>query len=186
MRAAWAEFYRRHEPYLRFVCRRAYESSLRAGLVDDLVHDTLVRAYERAATYDAQQAEPDVSRRRARAWLGGIAANLFRSAFRRTPAFATLESVEDTPTPEPDASSAPSPLEQALDDALATLSERERTVLRVTFLHTRPGENHRRLPNAVSSALADELGISPAGVRKIRQRALEKVEAALDDLGFTR
>lgn len=182
-RAAWGEFYRRHEAYLRFVCRRAYEGTLRPGLVDDLVHDTLVRAYERAITYDAQQSTPDDSRRRARAWLGGIAANLFRSALRRTPSYAGLESVEEMAAPEPDGSP-PSPRKQALDEALASLSEREQAVLRVTFLHARPGEGHQRLPNAVSTALADELGISPAGVRKIRQRALSKLEAALADRGF--
>ena len=182
--AAWAEFYQRHRPYLTFVCRRAYEGSLRPGLVDDIVHDTLVRAFERAVTYDSAESDPDSSRRRARAWLGGIAANLFRSALRRTPDFATLESVDEAAEPESEGHRAPTPREQALDEALASLSERERTVLRVTFLHVRPGAEHQRLSNAVSKALADELGVSSAGVRKMRERALRKVESALAERGF--
>ena len=183
--AAWAEFYRRHQTYLEFVCRRAYEGSLRPGLVDDLVHDTLVRAYERAQTYEVTECDLEVSRRRARAWLGTIAANLFRTALRRTPNFATLESVDETATSDPEESSALTAREHALDEALQTLSERERTVLRVTFLHVRPGAEHQRLSNAVSQALADEIGVSAAGVRKIRERALRKVEDALAEHGFT-
>ncbi|MDT7858267.1 sigma-70 family RNA polymerase sigma factor [Rubrivirga sp. S365] len=183
--AAWAEFYQRHRPYLTFVCRRAYEGSLRPGLVDDVVHDTLVRAFERALTYDGADSDPDSSRRRARAWLGGIAANLFRSALRRTPDFATLESVDETAAPDSEDRPAPTARERALDEALAALSERERTVLRVTFLHVRPGAEHQRLSNAVSKALADELGVSPAGVRKMRERALRKVKSALAERGFT-
>ena len=184
-KAAWAEFYRRHRQYLTFVCRRAYEGSLRPGLVDDIVHDTLLRAFDRAVTYDGADSDPDSSRRRARAWLGGIAANLFRSALRRTPDFATLESLDEKPQPEPDERHASTARERALDDALASLSERERAVLRVTFLHVRPGAAHQRLSNAVSKALADELGVSSAGVRKLRARALRKVESALAERGFT-
>ena len=161
-RAAWEEFYSRHARYLYAVSLRAYGALLggEAG-VCDLVADTFRRAYEHAGTFDAGGVtDPERQRLRTRAWLGRIAQRLAQSTLRgqrRTPmrsldpdewqnvAQAQPRPAEDTAQADP------------VRDALMSLSERERLVLRVTLQWYRPGEEHQRLPNEVAADLARTL-----------------------------
>ena len=56
------------------------------------------------------------------------------------------------------------------------LTEREQEVLRVTLHWYDPSSEHQRLPNEVAAELAKRLGTTPENLRKIRERALAKVE----------
>lgn len=68
----------------------------------------------------------------------------------------------------PDPAPPPGPDRARLADCLARLSERERTVLVMSFYDDLPAE-----------ALARELGLSPANVRVIRHRGLERLRACV-------
>ena len=179
---------------MRFVCKRAYGDQLGEAVLD-LVHDTFVRCYEHAHTFsletgveeNAEDTAP--TRRNVRAWLGTIAARLFYTWLKQSKTLqlipidkaqkATIGTggVEAAEGSSEDAEL--HPLEARLEEALARLSDAEREVLRVTFTYYRPGQAYQRLPNDISKELGDALGVSPVTVRKIRQRALEKVRAFL-------
>jgi RNA polymerase sigma-70 factor (ECF subfamily) len=68
----------------------------------------------------------------------------------------------------PDPAPLPNPDRARLVDCLARLSERERTVLVMSF--------HDDLP---AETLARELGLTPANVRVIRHRGLERLRACV-------
>ena len=48
VRKAWEEFYRRHHQYILGVCMRSFAGVVGDGRIEEIVHDTFVRAYERA------------------------------------------------------------------------------------------------------------------------------------------
>lgn len=184
-RAAWGEFYTRHASYLYNVCMSAYASMLggEAG-VCDLVADTFKRAYDNARTFDADGIEePDRLRRRTRAWLGRIAQRLFQDALRERARLRTVhlnpemwEQIASEPEREP-----ADPRQIArVQDALAQLSEKEQTVVRVTFQWHQPGREHQRLPNDVAAELAAALQTTPENLRQIRRRAMKKIRAYLE------
>src|SRR5688572_17372916 len=83
---AWAEFYSRHVDYLYATCLYAYARSLGEGGVADLVHNTFIRVYEKAGTFQPSGHMGSTDRERAyvRAWFGKIAENLLKDSFRRT------------------------------------------------------------------------------------------------------
>ncbi|PYR95472.1 MAG: hypothetical protein DMF84_00830 [Acidobacteria bacterium] len=182
--AAWEEFYSRHKAYLYNVLVRARAHQIGDARITDVVQETFIRAYERASTYRADAAAGvDGSRRRARAWLGGIAENIIRDGFRGQPQVVFMEGTEleekhdqaveyggDGLTPELDRFAA----------ALAKLSAREQEVLRVTSFWYQPGKAQQRLPNAVMNELAASLGTTPANVRQIRARGMRTLRRMLE------
>ena len=181
-RAAEGEFYSRHVRYLYgvLVHRVRGPLALTGRETEDLVQETFFRAFERAHTFSIGDAVDDESlRRRTRAWLGRIAQRLLAdwlSGHREIAASPFLESWADALVEEEDAPpSSRSPQRQLLRDALDTLTERERDVLRVAALYHRPGNEHQRLPNEVSAELARRWGTTNENVRAIRSRAMKKV-----------
>jgi DNA-directed RNA polymerase sigma subunit (sigma70/sigma32) len=83
---------------------------------------------------------------------------------------------------EPEAAppSSRSPKLRLMREALDTLNERERDVLRVAALYFRPGEEHQRLPNDVSAELARRWETTNENIRAIRSRATKKLKQYLD------
>lgn len=180
---AWATFYNRHKYYLYSVCHRAYFGSLDNGQIEGLVHDTFIRAYEKAATYRAPQEpeDPSTGRRRARAWLGRISQNILRDYFRNAPQITFTDELEYAQDPSPDSAADETPPQRLtrLEEALRQLSEAEQEVLRVTATWHQPGERHQRLPNSVMQRLASSLNTTPDNIRQIRVRALNKLRKIL-------
>jgi RNA polymerase sigma factor (sigma-70 family) len=180
-RDAWAEFYRRHHGYLYSVCRRAHRSLIGDDRVFDLIHDTFIRAFQRACSFHgAGDADLDGQQRLARAWLGAVSEHVVRDYFRREPQveFVDVEPFADDSGPGREATSEP-PV-SLLDAALETLTDREQEVLRTTALWYKPGERHQRLPNKIMEQLMTSLGTSSANVRQIRVRAIAKVKSFMD------
>jgi RNA polymerase sigma factor (sigma-70 family) len=181
--AAWEELYRRHAGYLYAVCLRAYGDLLGgpAG-AGDLVADTLRRAYENAAKFDAGGIEDaDRLRLRVRAWLGRIAQRLAQGMLRGRGRLPTVllepdqwQRVAERPPQDGESRR----VEQARG-AIASLSEREQAVIRATFQYYQPDRPHQRLPNRVVAELAEHLRTTPENLRQIRRRALRKIEAHL-------
>ncbi|MFN0157049.1 MAG: RNA polymerase sigma factor [Bacteroidota bacterium] len=185
-REAWSTFYTRHVRYLFFICRRTYGEMLGESGVEDLVGTTFLRVYEEANTFKSGNVtNPEDLRKRARAWLGRIAENLRRDSFRRQPTLVLVEdddkSVDWGNTSIEDATlDNESPQVQLLAEALATLSEKEQHILRITALWYRPGEENQRLPNQVVKELCAHLQTTPVALRQTRSRAIAKLKQYIE------
>jgi len=182
-RAAEAEFYERHARYLYCVLveRVRRPLALSGREVEDLVQETFFRAFSRASTFTAGDAcDEDSQRRRSRAWLGRIAQRLLAdwlSDVREVSASPYLETLAEPETAPP---SSRSPKLRLMREALDTLSERERDVLRVAALYFRAGEQHQRLPNEVSAELGRRWQTTNENIRAIRSRATKKLKEYLE------
>ncbi len=181
-RAAEAEFYARHARYLYgvLVLRVRRPLSLSGREVEDLVQETFFRAFARASTYTGGDAwDEDSQRRRSRAWLGRIAQRLLADWLADAREISASPYIDTLAEPEVGPPSSRSPQLRLLREALDTLNERERDVLRVAALYFRPGEAHQRLPNEVSAELARRWQTSNENVRAIRSRATKKLKEYL-------
>lgn len=181
-RAAETEFYRRHARYLYSVLwhRVRRPLALSGREVEDLVQETFFRAFARAETYSTGDArDGDSQRRRSRAWLGRIAERLLADWLANTREVSASPYLDTLAEPEPLPPSSRSPKLRLLREALGTLTERERDVLRVAALYFRPGEEHQRLPNEVSQELARRWQTTNENVRAIRFRATKKLKEYL-------
>jgi len=182
-RAAWGVFYGRHAEYLFGACTRIYRGRLDEGLVADLVEDTFLRVYERAAALyrPADAGDAEFRQCRVRAWLAQIAERLaqdvFRGRSRRPAAHLEQEEWQGVPErPESVRSTAAEELCRVMDEVL---EERERDVLRVTFHWHDPERDHQKLPDEAVEELARRWNLKPDNIRQIRRRALQKLKAAL-------
>lgn len=180
---AWAEFFERHWTYLLGVCGRAHGASLGELGVQDLAADTLFRAYQKAHTFTpAAAGSPDYKRQRIRAWLGAIANRLFLLSWRRQPKIVydegPLLEVEDPKIPDDaDCNPAEEPERMAiLVRALATLTQREREILVASYEWYNDTQGCHRMPDSEVAALAAKYQTTAVNIRKIRSRAMEKVE----------
>ncbi|HYQ16607.1 MAG TPA: sigma-70 family RNA polymerase sigma factor, partial [Polyangiaceae bacterium] len=182
-RAAEAEFYERHVEYLYavLVSRVRRPLALSGREVEDLVQETFFRAFARAETFSAGDVpDEDSERRRSRAWLGRIAQRLLADWLADAREISASPYLETLTEPEPAPPSSRSPKLQLMCEALDTLSERERDVLRVAALYFRGGEEHQRLPNQVSAELARRWETTSENIRAIRSRATKKLKVYLE------
>jgi RNA polymerase sigma factor (sigma-70 family) len=182
-RAAEAELYERHARYLYgvLVARVKRPLALSGREVEDLVQETFFRAFARAETYAAGEAgDEDSERRRTRAWLGRIAQRLLADWLADAREISASPLLETLAGPEQSPPSSRSPRLRLMCEALDTLSERERDVLRVAALYFRAGEEHQRLPNQVSAELSRRWQTSAENIRAIRSRATKKLKSYLE------
>lgn len=186
-KAACDEFYRRHLKYVYAVISRAYGTELGNDGVMDMVTDTFLRVYEKASTYKpCGEKDPARQRRNALAWVSTIAQNICKDHFRNPDTQLVLvdEWSEDAEPPassdqyvEPEFTGAL----KCIHEAMASLSEREQTILRVTMDYWKPGSENQRLPNNVAEELARTFGITSENLRKIRERAMRKLRERVDE-----
>ncbi len=157
-REAEAELYRRLAPRVRLYGLRHLRSEAAAA---DLMQQVLLMTLERLRVGAVREPE-----RLASFVLGMcrmVVLDLRRGHARRERLLETYSEAlapAEVPPPNPDRA--------RLMDCLERLSERERTVLVMTFYDDMPAE-----------ALARELGLSPANVRVIRHRGLERLRACV-------
>jgi RNA polymerase sigma factor (sigma-70 family) len=183
-RNAWARFYVRHQRPLFLVCKRDYEYLLGEDGVEDLVHDTFMRAFDRAATFDHREVcDALVQERKCRRWLARIAENLLRDRLKGQREVSMvqlddedLEKLAGRPADGPTACEVPQDKRIALiSSGFARLSETEQTVLWETMFWWQPGRNHQRMPHVAMEQLSRQVAKSPATIRQIRLRALEEL-----------
>ena len=160
-----------------------------AHKIEDIVQDTFVRAFQRAAQFSLEaNIAPADERRLVRGWLGKISENIVRDYFRGQPEVdfvdeQTLEIYEAARQAglEEIGNSESSDFEQ-MEDAFETLTEDEEHVLRTTGLWYKPGQKQQRLPNSVMVELAASLNTNATNVRKIRSRGIAKVKKFFESL----
>jgi RNA polymerase sigma factor (sigma-70 family) len=186
---AWNVFYGRHVGYLFGVCRKSY-SSLGQAVVEEVVQQTFVKAYEGADTYDGAGLSGDEARRNVRGWLGKIARNVFVDTIRKQPLLLPLPEAGDSAAEldiigrgakwwdcgEP----VESPRVRLLQEALETLSERELDILRITAMWFQPGQTQQRIPTADLQRLAASLQTTAVNMRQIRKRAIAKLKEYIE------
>lgn len=184
---AWREFYERHTRYLYAVLLRAHGQAMGEARVADIVQETFVRAFQKSSTYRPDDGASDMTsqRRRVRAWLGRIAENLIKDAFRREPQVVFVEDVteydlgENVEDADNDCRSYSENLRR-LEEALEKLTDREQEVLRATAYWYRPGQRQQRLPNTAMAKLAADLNTSADNIRQIRARAMRTLRKLMD------
>jgi RNA polymerase sigma factor (sigma-70 family) len=188
-RDAWGYFYVRHHGSLLLVCTYDYGDLLGTEGVGDLVQNAFMRAFDRATTFDhAEACEAVVQKRKVRKWLARIAENLLRDRYRGQPDVRLLDDDEDLERlagPEAESASQIQVPEcerlKLLKSAFAQLSEIEKTVLRSTMFWWQAGQEHQRMPHAAMEELSKQIGKSPANIRQIRLRSMEKLEKYVNE-----
>lgn len=200
---AWAEFYERYvKDFHRLVCR---VKGIPQARVEGLVQDTMIQAFGAAHTFrEGDVSSAEGKRLQTLAWLCRIANRLHWSALRRQEGtfvgslsqqegedgsqlstkgrrlsrgelHREIKDVEDVTSGVVDDEYV-SPLRRRLREAMDLLSERERDILAATYAYYKRGQEKQRLPNAVAKEIREKYGLSPANFRKLRERALSKIE----------
>ena len=185
-RRAGSEFWRRHGTYMyRAIARTSAVRALACGAVDDVLQEVFLRAFERADSYRAPPGlSPDDDRRAVRAWLGGIATNvtfdLLSDAKAERNALSVLRDWQAVEEEAEKGNGPPPALVAEVRAELDELSDRERDVLFTTLQYDRPGEKNQRLPNDVSTELADRWSTTPENIRVIRKRTRDRLRVVLE------
>jgi RNA polymerase sigma factor (sigma-70 family) len=187
---AWEEFYTRHGGYLLGICTKAFTARVGVHRIQDIVQDTLVKAFQKAATLEGEaNLDADSQRRLVRGWLGTICQNIVSDYFRGQPevdfvdsdlldAHEAADSSQTDPGDEVDC-----PLTrrlQLMEAALETLTDREQEVLRTTMMWYKPDQKVQKLPHSVMTDLTTSLKTSPDNVRKIRERGMTKLKSYIE------
>jgi RNA polymerase sigma factor (sigma-70 family) len=187
-RHAWGCFYLRHYHFLLRVSMSDHRYVLGVEGVKDVVQQTLLKAYDRAKTFDhTENCDLLVQERKCRAWLLQIAENIVRDRFRNQPEICLLdegeiEKLQRISDVEPDNNPVPdSKRLRLLKSGFALLSDVEQTVLRATMFYWRPGEQHQRMPHAALLELSNQIGKSSENIRQIRSRAVTKLEKYVNE-----
>lgn len=186
VREAWAELHRRTVDYLFKVCRRA--AAPLGQLQDQLAEDTVCEVFRHLYEHAAERFVPrmfetaDEDRRYVRAWLGTVATRVTQTEIRKR-ARRNESNVDnhfweqfldgDRTTTNPEATKVVRHvLSNLLDD-----NEREVVATKMRWWPT-------RLPSDVLQTLATKLGIKKDSIRKVYERAIKKVEDALEREGL--
>jgi len=180
-RAAMEEFSRRHRSWLERAVRRSnLYRLLGEGRVEDVVQETFIRVWERSQTFIPPVTDEEGGRRAVRAWLGRIAnratASMLRSfdALSRADPLPELVEARDEAVDTPDSSAL-----RVAREELDRLPDREKDVILETLLYYKAGEQHQRLPNAASQALAERWSTTTENIRQVRSRTFAGLKDAI-------
>ena len=153
---AASELVRRHGPA---VARFLYSSGALAADIEDLVQETLFRAFRGLERWRGEASF--------RSWLFTIAGNLTRDTFRRRKGREVI-SLEDRDLPDradPDAELAAGELEERLRDELGRLPRLQREVF---FLRAQEGASYEDIARA--------LGTTPGAARVHYHHAVKRLK----------
>jgi RNA polymerase sigma factor (sigma-70 family) len=185
---AWGYFYLCHHRVLSCICMSDHGYLLGPEGVKDVVQDTFLKAFDRAESFNYQEScEADIQEKKCRAWLARIAENIVRDRFRGQPEICIVEETEidqiELPRREDadETQISQSDRLKLLESGFALLSEVEQTVLRATMFWWHPDQQHQRMPNAAMLQLSQQIGKSPDNIRKIRSRAVNKLEKYVNE-----
>lgn len=177
-REAGGELYDRHRKPLFGLLKRTWGRFIEPERLADLVHDTFLAAFKSAASFSG------TGRGACLNWLTGIAKNLLKQELQRGVSVRADLALADEQDPAWELSIPENVPESAAvamtEHALATLTEREQEVVRVTLEFHRPGDKHQRLPNSVAAGLAKQWSTTTTNIRMIRKRAMDKLKAYLE------
>ena len=190
--AAFETLYERYYRYLYYISVKKLGLKQEADRYD-LVQATFLRVYEKAGTYESYDDE-DAKQAQIRflKWLGTIARNILIDMHRKQKGILLLSFEEQETAREVHAKaiyndnafgSEPDDTQddcsdemKALQKALDNLPERERHIIRVTWHYHDYGKEQQRVPSEVIAELARIYNVTPATLRKIRERAMLSIK----------
>jgi hypothetical protein len=177
---AYEELKRRHKDYLL----QSFEHVAPAKYYgcEELLNDTLSRAFEKAASFRAEGLPADRAFQRVRAWLARTADRLMKEKWPRDRnGFVRLttleqecwEAIADRPAPE---RTAPA----RVLAALAQLTSRDREIILLYMHWYDPELVNQRVPDDVVAQICGHHGISKENFRQIVSRTLRRLESVLE------
>lgn len=197
---AWAEIFLRYNEGLYNLLFRL--RLMPQALIPGLVQKTWIRAYKRAETFKGiDVSDADAIRRHTLSWLCQISKSIYYSMWRQQPPVSPLPQPDNEADSQASASGRHvsrgelhhvikhveeivsgsgsdddiSPYKRLLDEALDLLSDMDRDIVLTKFDHYQPGKKHQRLPEAVIEDLCRRYNITPANLRKRRERAIKQI-----------
>jgi RNA polymerase sigma factor (sigma-70 family) len=189
--SAFTEFYERFSDYLNLAVSKIASKYRMFGsdFQDAVFNNTFMRVYDRASTFkDGGIRDAKRLNLRIKAWLGKIAQNellqLLREEKKQKEKTSSVLEVygaknndwEDDFDKEEVSEEIPLNVnQQLLARALATLKERDRDILLTYYDFFQPDNPTLKLPRKEIQKLSGLYDTTPAHLRKIKQRALEKV-----------
>ncbi len=170
---ALGEFYGRHREFLYSILKRVYKNALRQEVIEDLVDDTFIQGFVKAHLCDFYgETDPDKQRKMVRGWLGGIAKNIFLQDKRKEGRIEIVYNSDLVDDIEYQEDSAIDPL---IEEMMDLLNEKERAVLITSYQFYDPVKKNIYTPTEELHALAAYFDLTLPAIRKIRQRAIEKI-----------
>ena len=183
-RQAFEELYRRHAAYL-YGALKWVAPAIAYGK-EDLLQDTFVRAFERAANFKPSGLDVAAARRRARAYLARIADRLVKENLPRDrEGFVRLVHLTQECWQEiAGTNSTRTAGVQAVRvrEQLRELKPRDREVLLLYMQWYDPDLRKQRIPDEIVNQLCAHYGIERANFRQIVSRSLRRMEDALRDV----
>jgi RNA polymerase sigma-70 factor (ECF subfamily) len=174
---AWQRFAQLYSPLLYHWCQRW---QVRGADADDVVQEVYQAVLAGIATYRREQEGRTYP---FRAWLAGIIRNKLRDYYRRLSALPTAEGGSDAyrrfqEIPEP-----PLPDEEADAEAVSAVYHQALELVRGEF-EERTWQAFWRttVDGQPAPAVAAELGMSAAAVRKAKSRVLHRLKAEVGDI----
>ena len=162
--AAFQELFAHYGPRVKtYMLRRGLE----AQAAEDLVQETMLMVWRKAALYSGEKGTPAN-------WIFTIARNLHIDRVRRTVPFQALPEThaeEASPDPTPEASLAGREIEVRVRAALAELPADQREIVTLAYIE-----------GLSQTEIAERLGIALGTVKSRMRLAYQKVRSALEDL----
>ncbi len=182
-REAWGEFYRRHFTFLSFVCLKFYGRQLGDAGVEDLVNETFLHVFAKAAQgfRPGDDSDAQVNRRHVESWLRTVAHNVFLMDLRgrRRDPNTMLYDIDVAMPTAPTMSAEREEQCQRVREVIESLPERERDVLFARFWnYDRAGGKQTFAPEVLAD-LIDRWETTDANIRKILSRTLKKIKERL-------
>lgn len=181
--AAFEVFYERYAKFVECTTLRVCKDypGRKDELAEAIINNTFLKAYKRASTFDPSKVKKADMAAGIKAWLGTIADNEYKQLLRQAEEHPMLRLVEDVaifedgelPDTEDQEEGPVSYERDLLDQALATLSERERYILVQSAAHEKEGHN---LPAEFLNNTCKLFNITKLYFRKIKSDALKKVK----------
>jgi DNA-directed RNA polymerase specialized sigma24 family protein len=182
----YSEFVRRFLPNVMDECKRKCQvKKLDPHVGQEIAHKTLENA-RRSGTFEERKDAKD-PRKTILVYLFQIATNLFNDHYRRKQRELQLQTLHrrtyfrdliETDQYEND----PEKLQKITDHAAYIFNQLNKKEKAVVLKDIEYKKHYRYLPDEVTGELAEELGVQKATIRKIRERASEKIKKAINEI----
>lgn len=181
---AFKEFYQRYSHTLWEICSKICSRLVEGKGAEDLMSQVFRKVYYNAASFNSGGCTTETAiRKRIKGWLFKIAQNQFRDWIK-----TDKKKKVDSYSPEEfknyldDLGGNQEEIIKRSEESIVfeevwdTMSEREQDVLRLSYLYYDVAEDNHRMPSDKVEELAEFHNVTKVYIRKIRQRALEKLK----------
>jgi len=180
------EFYSRYDKHIFNTCLRLckYHPDPHRD-AEDLTIEVLLKIFGKAASFVPQNSSnPEENSNITKAWINTVATNLYHDikAVELDEKDAVEKYIESEC--EGEMPIIPSKFAQAAKECLATLSEKQRDIIRAYYAEKDPSNNDVRGRDGVTQTLADEYKTTQPNIRKIVSRAKKAIKNCIIKSGI--